>query len=218
MSEPTPADVKSVAAAGASKGSVFTKARMMGAAAGLGGMMLGAIIGVGVQKGVESTGIFGPSVDALMAEQQSNFNDISARLDELKKLPVDKEVKTSLDELGKVLARQDELARQANAEIAYLNDQVASMRQQQLAESGYSGGADFWLKSGESVTVGPDRQVFGLLGARSTYADINLSGSRKRVSVGDAIPLPGEQSPCTIFYKQATPRADGRIGFDLACS
>jgi len=217
MSEQTPAEVKSVAAAGAGK-PVFTKARMMGAAVGLGGMVLGAIIGVGVQKGVEKTGIFGPSVDSLIAEQQSNFNDISARLDELKKLPVDKEVKTSLDELGKVLARQDELARQANAEIAYLNDQVASMRQQQLAETGFSGGADFWLKSGESVTVGPDRQVFGLLGARSTYADINLSGSRQRVSVGDAIPLPGEQSPCTIFYKQATPRADGRIGFDLACS
>jgi hypothetical protein len=91
------------------------------------------------------------------------------------------------------------------------------MRQQQLAESGFSGGADFWLKTGESVTVGPDAQVFGLLGARWTYADINLSGARQRVSVGDAIPL-SEQSPCTIFYKQATPRADGRIGFDLTCS
>ena len=218
MSEQTQAEVKSVAAAGAGKKSVFTKARMVAVAVGLGGMVLGGIVGVAVQQGVESTGILGPSVDTLIAEQQSNFNDITARLDELKNLPVDNEVKAGLDELGIVLARQDELARQANAEIAYLNDQVASMRQQQLAETGYSGGADFWLKSGESVTVGPDRQVFGLLGARSTYADINLSGSRQRVSVGDAIPLPGEQSPCTIFYKQATPRADGRIGFDLACS
>ncbi|HSD68978.1 MAG TPA: hypothetical protein VLB07_05460 [Woeseiaceae bacterium] len=210
-------DVEAAPAAQARK-PVFTKARVTAAAIGLGGMVLGSIVGIGVQKGVQSTGILGPSVEALIAAQQSNFNDINARLDELKNLPVDKEVKAGLDELGRVLARQDELARQANAEIAYLADQVASMREQQLAESGFSGGADFWLKSGESVTVGPERQVFGLLGARATIADINLSGSRKRVAVGDAIPLPGEQSACTIFYKQATPRADGRIGFDLNCS
>lgn len=197
--------------------SKFTKARVVAAAIGLGGMILGSIVGVGVQKSVESTGIFGPSVDALIAEQQANFNDVNARLDALKSMPADKEVKTSLNELGKVLARQDELARQANAEIAYLSDQVSSMRQQQLAETGFAGGADFWLKSGESVTVGADNQVFGLLGARSIIADINLSGTRKRVSLGDAIPVPGEGGSCTIFYKQATPRADGRIGFDLTC-
>jgi hypothetical protein len=217
MSEQTQAEANSAPAAGDGKKSLFTKARIAAAAVGLGGMVLGAIVGVAVQQGVERTGILGPSVDTLIAEQQSNFNDITARLDELKKLPVDNEVKAGLNELGNVLARQDELARQANAEIVYLSDQVASMRQQQLAESGFSGGADFWLKTGESVTVGPDAQVFGLLGARWTYADINLSGARQRVSVGDAIPL-SEQSPCTIFYKQATPRADGRIGFDLTCS
>ena len=217
MNEPTQAETESASAAGAGS-PLFTKSRIAAAALGLGGMVLGAIIGVAVQQGVESTGILGPSVDTLIAEQQSNFNDITARLDELRSLPADSEVKTGLAELSKVLARQDELARQANAEITYLSDQVASMREQQLAESGYSGGADFWLKRGESVTVGPDKQVFGLLGARSTYADVNLSGSRQRVSVGDAIPLPGEQSPCTVYYKQATPRADGRIGFDLTCS
>jgi len=30
--------------------------------------------------------------------------------------------------------------------------------------------------------------------------------------------VPGDSQACTIFYKQATPRADGRIGFDLTCS
>jgi uncharacterized coiled-coil protein SlyX len=211
-------EVETVPAAAAGK-SRFTRARVVTAAIGLGGMILGSIVGVGVQKGVESTGIFGPSVDALIAEQQSNFNDINARLDALKNLPADKEVRTSLNELGKVLARQDELTRQANAEIAYLTEQVSSMRQQQLAEKGFTGGADFWLKSGESITVGADKQVFGLIGARSSViADINLSGTRKRVTLGDAIPVPGEAGSCTIFYKQGTPRADGRIGFDLTCS
>jgi hypothetical protein len=164
MSEQTQADAHSAPAAGDSKKPVFTKARMAGAAVGLGGMVLGAVVGLAVQTGVRSTGILGPSVDALMAEQQSNFDDMTARLDELRQLPVDAEVKAGLDELGNALARQDELARQSNAEIAYLVEQVASMREQQLAESGFSGGADFWLKSGESVTVGPDAQVFGLAG------------------------------------------------------
>ena len=196
----------------------FTKARVTAAAIGLGGMILGSIVGVGVQKGVESTGIFGPSVDALIAEQQANFNDVNARLDALKNMPADNEVKAGISELGKVLARQDELARQANAEIAYLSDQVSALRQERLTEAGYAGGADFWLKSGESVTVGSDSQVFGLLGARGGYADVNLNGTRKRVYVGDAVPVPGENPACTIFYKQATPRPDGRVGFDLTCS
>jgi len=154
----------------------------------------------------------------LIAEQQANFSDVNARLDALKNMPADKEVKSGLNELAKVLARQDELARQANTEIAYLSDQVTALRQEQLADAGYAGGADFWLKGGESVTVGSDNQVFGLLGARSGFADVNLSGARKRVYVGDAIPVPAENPACTIFYKQATPRADGRIGFDLTCS
>jgi hypothetical protein len=198
--------------------SKLTKGRMVAAAIGLGGMILGSIVGVGVQEGVKSTGILGPSVDSLIAEQQSNFNDINARLDALKNLPADTEIKAGLNDLGKVLARQDELATQANAEIAYLADQVASMRKQQLAEAGYAGGADFWLKSGESVTVGAENQVFGLLGARAGFADVNLNGTRKRVYVGDTIPVPAEDPACTIFYKQATARPDGRIGFDLTCS
>lgn len=221
MSDQTQRDVEqevgqqSAAPAGKSR---FTKGRMVAAAIGLGGMILGSIVGIGVQEGVKSTGMLGPSVDALIAEQQANFNDVNARLDALKSMPADKEVKAGIDELGKVLARQDELARQANAEIAYLTDQVTAMRQEQLAGAGYAGGADFWLKSGESVTVGSDNQVFGLLGARGGFADVNLNGTRKRVYVGDTIPVPAENPACTIFYKQATARPDGRIGFDLTCS
>jgi hypothetical protein len=99
-----------------------------------------------------------------------------------------------------------------------MGEQLAEMKQQQLAESGYSGGADFWLKSGESVNVGGHQQVFGLLGARSTIADVNLYGTRKRITVGDAVPVLADGVNCTVFYKQATPRPDGRVGFDLTCS
>jgi hypothetical protein len=37
----------------------------------------------GGQLGVESTGLLGPTVESLIAEQQSNFGDVNARLDTL---------------------------------------------------------------------------------------------------------------------------------------
>lgn len=194
------------------------KPRLVAAAIGLGGMILGSLVGIGVQVGVESTGLLGPSVESLIAEQQSNFSEVTAQLDALKGLSDDKEVKASIAELGKLLQRQDQLAQQANSELAYMGEQLAEMKKQQLAESGFSGGADFWLKSGESVNVGNRSQVFGLLGFRSTFADINLNGARKRISVGDAVPVQGDGINCTVFYKQAAPRPDGRIGFDLSCA
>lgn len=194
------------------------KPRLFAVAMGLGGMIVGSLVGIGVQVGVESTGLLGPSVEALIEEQQSNFSEVNAQLDALKKLSSDKETKASLTDLGKLLARQDQLAQQANAELAYMSEQLAAMKKQQLAEAGYSGGADFWLKSGESVNVGGQQHVFGLLGARSTFADINLNGTKKRISVGDAVPVQADGVNCTVFYKQAKPRPDGRVGFDLSCS
>ena len=194
------------------------KSRLFAIAMGLGGMIVGSLVGIGVQVGVESTGLLGPSVESLIEEQQHNFSEVNAQLDALKKLSSDKETQASLADLGKLLARQDQLAQQANAELAYMSEQLAEMKKQQLAESGYSGGADFWLKSGESVNVGGQQQVFGLLGARSTFADVNLNGNRKRISVGDAVPVQGDGVNCTVFYKQSQPRPDGRVGFDLNCS
>jgi len=49
----------------------------------LGGMVVGAIVGIGIQVGVESTGLLGPSVDELIAEQETNFDEVHARLDRL---------------------------------------------------------------------------------------------------------------------------------------
>ncbi|MDH4047892.1 MAG: hypothetical protein OEW68_00020 [Gammaproteobacteria bacterium] len=197
--------------------SFLTRPRLVAGALALGGMIVGSVVGLGVQMGAESTGLLGPSVEALIAEQQSNFTDVNARLDALKDMSNDKAVIAELTELGKLLNRQDELARQANAELAYLGEQVTELKDRQLADAGFSGGADLWLKSGESVNVGSRDNVFGLLGTRSNFADINLNGTRKRVYVGDPIPVEGDGTDCTIFYKQAKPRADGRVGFDLSC-
>ena len=197
---------------------LVTKARMKGAALALGGMIAGSFVGIGVQLGVESTGLLGPSVESLMAEQKSNFDDVAKRIEALQASSADPETRKSLAELNSLLKRQDELAQQASAELHYLGEQVETFKKQQLADSGYTGGADFWLKGGESVNVAGENQVFALLGARSTFADVNLSGQRKRISVGDALEVQSGDRTCKLFYKQATPRADRRVGFDLDCS
>lgn len=196
---------------------LLSKATLRGAALALGGMIVGSFVGIGVQVGVESTGLLGPSVDSLIAEQQANFDDVNARLELLKNSSTDPETKKSLAELASLLRRQDELSQHANAELQYLSDQVATFKEQQLAESGHAGGADFWLKAGESVNVAGDDQVFALISARSKIADINLSGLRKRITVGDVLHVESREGACSIFYKQATPREDKRVGFDLDC-
>lgn len=194
-----------------------TKEKMKGAALALGGMIVGSIVGIGVQLGVESTGLLGPSVDALIEEQAANFDDVNIRLAELSRSSTDPETKKSLAELASLLKRQGELSQHANAELQYLGEQVATFKEQQLADSGHAGGADFWLKGGESVNVAGNDQVFALISARSTFADINLSGTRKRISVGDVLEVQSGEKTCRLFYKQATPRADRRVGFDLDC-
>ena len=196
----------------------LSKEKLKSAALALGGMIVGSIVGLGVQFGVQSTGLLGPSVDSLMQEQKANFDDVNSRLAALSKSSTDPETKKNLAELANLLKRQGELTQHANAELQYLGEQVATFKEQQLAESGHAGGADFWLKGGESVNVAGDDQVFALLGARSTFADINLSGTRKRISVGDVLTVQSGDRTCSIFYKQATPRADKRVGFDLDCA
>lgn len=203
--------------AGKATKSVITRSRMIAAGTALGGMIVGSVVGIGVQMGVESTGLLGPSVEALIADQSANFQDVNTKLDAIRSMSDDPQLRQSLAELERLLARQDELGRRATAELGYLGDQVDALKEQQLAESGYAGGADFWLKSGESVSVGGASHVFGVISARGTIVDVNLSGTRKRLTVGDALSVPGDAQGCTIFYKQATPRPDGRVGFDLTC-
>ena len=194
------------------------KSRLIAAASAIGGMIVGSIVGIAVQVGVESTGILGPGVESLLAEQEANFAGINERLDALQSVSDDPALTVHITELRSLLQRQNELSGQASAELRQLGGEVESLRQQQLGERGFAGGADFWLQDGESVNVGDESQVFGLVRywGSNRAADVNLSGTRQRMAVGDAMTVPGDD--CTIFYKQGQPRADGRIGFDISCS
>lgn len=195
------------------------KSRLIAAASAVGGMIVGSIVGIGVQVGVESTGILGPGVESLLAEQEANFAGLNERLDALQNAANDPALNVHVTELRSLLERQSELSGQASTELRRLSDQVVELRDEQLAERGFSGGADFWLQNGESVNVGDGSQVFGLIrfwGPPNRAADVNLSGTRQRMAVGDSMVVPGDD--CTIFYKQGQARADGRIGFDISCS
>jgi len=187
-------------------------------ASAIGGMAFGGLVEMGVQMGIQSTGLLGPSVESMIEEQDANLDQISERLAALQGLSTDPEIRRNLGELRDLMQRQSELTSQANTELRYLGEQVFTLKEQALADTGYAGGADLWLKTGESVNVGDASQVFGILRIWGNgAADVNLNGNRKRVAVGDSVAVESPANPCTVFYKQATPRADGRIGFDISC-
>lgn len=186
---------------------------MANGASALGGMIVGAVVGIAVQIGIESTGMLGPSVDALLAEQESNFDEVNSRLDTLRESTDDPDLSRELSKLAELIEHQDDLRRQASSELAFLGGQVATLKEQNLANRGYSGGADFWLKVGESVNVGDDRHVLGVVRNWSTAVDVIMNGKKSRLSVGDSV----SSEDCTVFFKQAVQRDDGRVGFDVSC-
>lgn len=192
---------------------MLNRRKLIGGATALGGMIVGAIVGIGVQVGIESTGALGPSVDILLAEQQSNFDAVNARLDLLRQSTDDPEVNAELDQLAALLKRQDELRQQAGSELAVLSNEVTSLREQTLKEKGFAGGADFWLKAGESVNVGDSRHVLGVNRVWGQVVDVTLNGEKSRLNVGDMV----NTDDCTVFFKQGIRETDGRVGFDLSC-
>ena len=192
---------------------LLSKQNVVNSTIAVAGMIVGAIVGIGVQVGIESTGVLGPSVESLFAAQQNNFDDLKSRLDRIRMSTDDPELSLELTELAALLQQQDELRQEANAELTYLGDQVVSLREQRLADQGFSGGADFWLKTGESVSVGDRRNVLGVYRMWDTAVDITLNGKKSRLTVGDQV----STEKCTVFFKQAGGRPDGRMGFDLVC-
>lgn len=192
---------------------LLTRQNIVAGAIALSGMVAGAVVGIAVQAGVESTGILGPSVEALLEEQEANFSDINARLVELKGQSSDPAVKKSLVDLERLLKRQGDLQAKANSELTVLADQVAHLRQTSLDERGFAVGADFWLAAGESVAVGDRATIMGVTRVWGEAVDVNLSGEKSSLKVGDSL----NTQNCTVFYRQSRRADDGRAGFDVSC-
>ncbi len=192
---------------------LLTRKNLTAGALAVGGMIVGALVGIAVQIGVESTGMLGPGVESLMSEQDSNFNALHARLDSLQAEADDPELARELGEIAALLQRQDELRQTANLEIEMLVNEVASLRQQNLAEQDLAGGADVWLAAGEGVSVGDKRNVIGVVRIWATSADVVLNGEQTRISVGGFVAT----DDCVVFLKQANRPEDNRAGFDVTC-
>jgi hypothetical protein len=197
---------------------LLSKSRLTAVALALGGMIVGSLVGIAVQVGVETTGLLGPSVEALIAEQESNFDDMTAKLEALRTMETGPEMARGIDELGRLLSRQAELQQQSSQELALLGKQVASLRQQSLEEKGFAGGADVWLDAGESVSVGDTDHVFGVVRTWANEVDVKLNGRKSRLTVGDSVNVEAANTDCTVFVKQARRSEDGRFGFDVSCS
>jgi hypothetical protein len=207
--------------AGAGLRAFLTPKRLAAGAIAVGGMIVGAVVGIGVQAGIESTGLLGPSVESLIAEQESNFSSLQTRLDALGDLSSDPEITAGLAELRDLLARQESLQTRANRELVSLTGAVADLKQQTLAEQGFAAGtADFWLDTGESVTVGDAGHVFGLVRKFNGYVQVNLDGARTNMSAGDLVTVvdSGDRN-CSVHLKRLPSEETGsRAGFDVTCA
>jgi hypothetical protein len=187
------------------------------AAVAVGGMVLGALVGTGVQQTLQRTGLLGPGVSSLLAEQQANFTEVNAKLDALRQLAPDPQAQRAIAELETLLEEQSALAAQTEQQLTLMAGEAAASKERELAGRGMSGGADFWLKGGESLNLGARDQVFAVQAWNRGIVQINLSGAVKRLNVGDVVEFMAGDRSCQVFYKQATPREDGRVGFDLDC-
>jgi hypothetical protein len=183
----------------------------------VGGMVVGTLVGAGVQKGLQSTGLMGPGVETLIAEQQSNFTEVNSKLDALRKVSSDPAAQRALSELSALLQKQSALSQQTEQQLKLMASEMSTSKERELAERGVSGGADFWLKTGESYNLKTRDQVFALQGYGQGIAQVSLNGTVKRLRVGEVVDFMAGERACRVFYKQATPRQDGRVGFDLDC-
>jgi hypothetical protein len=183
----------------------------------VGGMIVGTLVGAGVQKGLQSTGLMGPGVETLIAEQHSNFTEVNGKLDALRKVSSDPAAQRTLSELSALLQKQNTLSQQTEQQLKLMAGEMSANKERDLAEHGISGGADFWLKVGESYNLAARDQVFALQGYGGGVAQASLNGAVKRLNVGDVVEFAAGDRKCKVFYKQAKPRADGRVGFDLDC-
>lgn len=192
---------------------LFSRKNLRTGASALGGMVVGAVIGIIVQVGVESTGMLGPSVDELLARQETNFEQVNAQLDTLRQSAEDPVIAKQLAQLAGLLQQQDRLRKEAGTQLQLLADETAALKERSLQQSGFASGADVWLAQGESISVGDTDHVFGVTRLWGSAADVNVNGDKARLQVGDSV----SAGDCAVFFKQTLRNADKRAGFDVVC-
>ena len=179
-------------------------------------MVIGAVVGLAVEFGVESTGVMGPKVDALLEDQAANFEQIKTKLDELSLTASTPEAQQLLGDLAKLVSQQGELTRTASSQLQLLERERVSFKKQQLTASGIATSIDFWLQTGESINVASEQQALGLTRIFSNAVTVNVTGEKKNMAVGDAVDIAGDEQACRVILRKIE-RESQRAGFDIDC-
>ncbi len=181
------------------------------------GMVIGALVGLAVEFGVESTGILGPKVDALIEDQAANFDQINLKLDELSAAATTPEAQQLLGELKVLVDRQGSLAQETGSQLARLEQDRVSFKSEQLAAEGMSASIDFWLESGDSINVASRQQALALIRTRPNVVSVNVTGTLQNMATGDAVDIAGDDRSCRVILREIEAEAE-RAGFDIDCS
>ncbi len=181
------------------------------------GMVIGAVVGLAVEFGIESTGVMGPKIDELIGNQAANFTRINAKLDELSVTASTPETQRLLDDLAKLVNQQAELTRKASSQLQLLEQERVSFKDQQLASSGMATSIDFWLQVGESINVASKQQALGVAVIYAKVVVVNVTGNRKQMAVGDSVDIAGDTQACRVILRKIE-RAGQGAGFDIDCT
>lgn len=194
--------------------------RTIAIAAAIGGMVFGGTVEYFVGNLIDSTGWFGPTLDALVEQQNSNFEDIRAKLEELKKAPPGSPEAAKIQgDLQTLLLEQEKLIDKTHTELRLSEREVTRLKQELLEKRGSASGSDFYLGLHESITVHSRGKVLALVADhRNGLIDVNLSGKVQRMKPGDFVEFTEGDTTCKVFYKSRRDESNDKFGFDLVCN
>ena len=164
-------------------------------------------------------GFFGPDNQQIIEDQQANFAALEEKLAALKRTAGDDpEAAAMIGELDSLIQQQKALAQRKDDMFKATDVANQALKDQMLQERGTTGAVDFWVGLGESVVLREPGTAVSVIKYWSStdQADVNLSGQKTRMHVGDTLAVPTSQGEYTLVYRQAKRASDGRLGFDLA--
>ena len=185
------------------------------------GFAVGVVMGPYAEELItrSNPGFFGPDNQQVIEDQQANFAALEAKLAELRLTAGDDPAsKALIGELGSLLQEQKNLSAKKDELFKATDVAQQTLKEELLRDRGTSGAVDFWIKIGESVILlDPDKALsVTYFWPGSNQIDVNLSGEKIRMEVGDAIPVKTSQGDFTLLFRQTRRDSDERFGFDLA--
>lgn len=185
------------------------------------GFAVGVVVGPYAEELItrSNPGFFGPDNQQVIEDQQANFAALEAKLAELRLTAGDDPAsKALIGELDALLREQKNLTAKKDELFKAADIQQQTLKDELLRDRGTSGAVGFWIKIGESVILrDPDKALsVTYYWSGSHQIDVNISGEKTRMAVGDAIPIKTAQGDFTLLYRQTKRDSDDRFGFDLA--